>query len=193
LPLAKAAFERAVPKRNFHDYATAFGDINGDGITDFVTFVGDPEYADRGVENLKIAVFLGRRDNTFSLAGISSEILGHERVTHALAIRRQSIFLQRDGPEGCCFHWVQQFQFKIRSGHFELIGVELSKDHVEGTSGDDTGSSANLLTGQVIKWVGTGKHRQVRRTTVPDLKPVPLKDFNYELFSDKWYDAIWKR
>jgi hypothetical protein len=170
LPQAKAAFERAVPKQVFHDYSTAFGDINGDGVTDFVTFIGDPDYGDKGVEDLKIAVFFGGRDNTFSLAGISSEILGHERVNHVLAIRRQSIFLQRDGPEGCCYHWMEQFQFKIRDGHIELIGLELQNDHVEGTSGKDTGSSTNLLTGQVIKWTGTGKHRHVQKSDDAEFK-----------------------
>jgi hypothetical protein len=188
---AKTAFERAVPKQVFHDYSIAFGDLNGDGVTDFVTFIGDPDYGDKGVENLRIAVFLGGRDDTFSLAGISSEILGHERVNHVLAIRRQSIFLQRDGPGGCCYHWMEQFQFKTRGGQIELIGVELQNDHVEGTAGEDTGSSANLITGQVIKWTGTGKHKHVQKTTMPNLKPVALADFNYQAFSEKWLRLIW--
>lgn len=40
LPQAKAAFERYAPSSRFHDYATSFGDLNGDGVTDFVTFIG---------------------------------------------------------------------------------------------------------------------------------------------------------
>lgn len=191
LPLAKAAFERAVPKQIFHDYSTAFGDLNGDGVTDFVTFIGDPDYGDKGVENLKIAVFLGGQEKKFSLYDISSEILGHERVNHVLSIDRQSIILQRDGPEGCCFRWLQKFQFKFRGERIELIGVELRMYHVEGTSGQDTGTSANLLTRQVIKWTGAGKHRRKQEITVQQFAPIPLRDFNYEAFSQKWANVLW--
>ena len=120
---ARAAFERYAPNTRFHDYDTSFGDFNGDGITDFVTFVGDSRYNDNGVQDLKVAAFLGARDGTFTFHEASSNILGHERVTHVLKVRQQSIFLHRDGSGGCCSHWVEEFQFKMRHGRLVLIGA----------------------------------------------------------------------
>jgi hypothetical protein len=190
LPQAKAAFERDIPKRHFQENTTVFGDINGDGISDFVTFVGAPEYTDKSVEDLKIAVFLGGPNDTFSFFGTSSELLGHEKVVHELGIGGQSIYLRRKGPEGCCYHWTEDFQFKMRNGRLELIGVELRMYHLEGNSGHDSGSSANVLTGAVIKWSGNGKDKQVRKMIMRQLKPVPFKEFNYDSFSEQWFDAL---
>lgn len=191
LPLAKAAFERYAPSSRFHEYATAFGDLNGDGITDFVSFVGDPYYNDNGVEDLKAAVFLGAKDNTFNFYEATSEILGHERVSHSLEIRQQAIFLHRDGSGGCCSHWVEEFQFKIRDGRLKLIGVEMANYHPEGITEPDTGVSANLLTGQVIRWTNTGKKRREKKTAVPALKPIPFKDFDYIVITEKWPAILW--
>jgi hypothetical protein len=191
LPQAKDAFERYAPSSRFHDYATAFGDLNGDGITDFVTFVGDPYYNDNGVENLKAAVFLGAKDNTFNFYEVSSEILGHERVSHSLEINAQSIFLHRDGSGGCCSHWVEEFQFKMRDGRLTLIGIETSNYHPEGTTEPDTGMSANLLTGRVIKWTDSGKNRREKKMVAPALKPIPFKDFDYNIITEKWVGILW--
>jgi len=191
LPQAKIAFEQHVPTSRFHDYATAFGDINGDGLTDFVTFIGDPNYNDNGVENLKAIVFLGTKDKTFNFYEVSSEVLGHERVSHALEIKKQSLYLHRDGSGGCCSHWVEEFQFKIRDGHLILIGLETANYHPEGITDPDTGVSANFLTGRVIKWVNAGKSRKEKRIIAPTLKPVPFKDFDYDSFSDKWSAVLW--
>lgn len=193
LPQAKVAFERYTPGSSFDDDATAFGDFNGDGVTDFVTFITSPNDNDTGAKNLKIAAFLGAKDNTFNFYEASSEILGHERVSHDLEIKRQSIFLHRDGSGGCCSRWDEIFQFKLRDGQLKLIGLETNTIHAEDTDATDpdTGVSANLLTSQVIKWTDTGKRKQEKKITLPTLKPVPFKDFNYETFSDKWSGDLW--
>jgi hypothetical protein len=195
LPQAKVAFKQYAPTSRFHDYATDFGDINGDGLTDFVTFVGDPNYNDNGVENLKVVVFLGAKDKTFNFYEVSSEILGHQRVYHALMIKKQSLYLSRGGSGGCCSRWAEEFQFKIRDGHLILIGLETANYHPEGITDPDTGVSANLLTGRVIKWVkranaSKGK-KEKKRSVEPTLKPVPFKDFDHDSFSDKYRTVLW--
>jgi hypothetical protein len=191
MPQAKEAFERYSPGTRFHSYATAFGDINGDGITDFVTFVGDPYYNDNGVENLKVAVFLGVKGNAFQFYEASLEILGHERVFHELEINGQSIVLHRDGSGGCCSHWVEEFKFKTRNGKLKLIGIETANTHPEGISEPDTGMSANLLTSRVIKWTDTSKGRREKRMAVPGLNPILFRDFDYNAFTDKWTGILW--
>jgi len=181
---ARAAFERYAPNTRFHDYDTSFGDFNGDGITDFVTFVGDSRYNDNGVQDLKVAAFLGARDGTFTFHEASSNILGHERVTHVLKVRQQSIFLHRDGSGGCCSHWVEEFQFKMRHGRLVLIGVEMATYHPEGITEPDYGISANLITAQAKTWSGDGKKRSEKTTAIPKLGPIPFKGFDYEKFGD---------
>lgn len=183
---AKAAFEKYVPTNRFHDYATAFGDVNGDGITDFVTFIGDPHYSDNGVENLKVAVFLGTSDKSFIFSEATAEILGHERVSHSLEVKKQSIVLHRDGSGGCCSHWVEEFQFKMFQGTMSLIGLETATYHPDGVKTSDFGISTNLITGKIQGWAGTHKRSRGKATKVPSLAPVPLSNFNYDEFSEKW-------
>ena len=176
---AKTALETYAPTSRFHDYAIDFGDVNNDGLTDFVTFLGDPQYNDNGVENLKAVVFLGARGNTFTFFEESSDIQGHARVSNGLEIENQSIVLRREGVG-----WVDRFQFKMRYGHLALVGIETNKFGPD--AGKDAGTSANLLTGQVIRWTGNGKSRREKKSAVPTLRPVPFKDFDYASFSNKW-------
>ncbi len=183
---AKAAFEKYAPTNSFHDYATAFGDVNGDGIIDFVTFIGDPHYNDNGVENLKVAVFLGNSDKTFIFSEATAEILGHARVSHSLEIKKQSIFLHRDGSGGCCSHWVEDFQFKMFRSTMSLVGLKTATYHPDGVNKSDFGISANLITGKIQGWAGTNKRSWGKATQVPGLTPVPLSGFNYDEFSEKW-------
>jgi hypothetical protein len=183
---AKAAFEKYVPANHFHDYATAFGDVNGDGINDFVTFIGDPHYNDNGVENLKVAVFLGKSDNTFIFSEATAEISGHERVSHSLEVKKQSIFLHRDGSGGCCSHWVEELQFKEFQNTISLVGLETATYHPDGANKSDFGTSTNLITGKIQGWAGTNKRSWGKATKLRGLAPIPLSSFDYEEFSQKW-------
>ena len=180
---AKTALETYAPTSRFHDYAIDFGDVNNDGLTDFVTFLGAPQYNDNGVENLKAVVFLGARGNTFTFFEESSDIQGHARVSNGLEIENQSIVLRREGVG-----WVEKFQFKMRYGRLALVGLEDSKFGPD--AGKDAGTSANLLTGRVIRWTGSGKSRREKKSSVPALGPVPFKDFDYASFSHKW-SVLW--
>ena len=183
---AKDAFERVAAGRKFHIHATSFGDLDGDGIDDFATFLGDPYYNDDGVEDLQVLVFKGHPDGGFELLARSGAILGNGRVSHALQIRLGSLFLHRDGSDGCCGHWVEEFQFKQRGGQLMLIGVETADRHPDGVNQPDDGSSIDLATGQSEHWTGSGKHVKRRHRTVPGLKPVPLAGFDYEKFTSDW-------
>lgn len=191
LAQARAAFAKLAPTRHFHEDATVWADLNGDGARDFATFVGDPRYNDAGVEDQQVAVFLGQPDRSYRLQALSPTFHGHERVSHALLVQRQSLILHKDGAGSCCDHWMEEFQFKWRDGQLPLNGLETADIHPEGVQEPDRGSSVNWLTGQVIKWTGRGKRRRETRSAVPAVKPVPLQQFDHERFSTDWNGVMW--
>jgi hypothetical protein len=96
------------------------------------------------------------------------------------------MYLHRDGSDGCCGHWVEEFQFKKRDGQLMLIGLDTADYHPEGVQQPDEGSSVNLAAAQSEHWTGSGKHRKRRRQAIPGLAPVPLAGFDYVKFSDAW-------
>jgi len=183
---AKAAFDLVAADRHYHPGSSTFGDLDGDGIDDFATFLGDPDYNENGVEDLHVLVFKGHQDGRFELLRRSGPIFGHERATHALEIRQGSLYLHRDGSDGCCGHWVEEFQFKQHDGQLMLIGIETGDYHPDGVHQQDEGSSVNLSTGQSEHWIGSDKHRKRQRRSVPGLKPVPLAGFDYMKFTSDW-------
>lgn len=191
LPQAKAAFKRFAPGLHFQAESTVFGDVNGDGMTDFVAFAEDAERNENGETGAKIAVFLGAADHTFSFYEASAKLEGNERVTQELSIKAQSIFLQRDGANGVSAHWLEVAQFKMREAHLMLVGLTLENAHVGDSTNADRGSSVNLITGQSIRWLGTGKHRKAKSVRVASIKPVPFKELDYDKFMDKWRNVLW--
>lgn len=187
LAQAKAAFERVAAGKRFHPETTTFGDLDGDGVDDFATFLGDAYYNDNGVEDLQVLVFKGRRDGRFELVTRSGAIFGHERISHALQIKRGSLYLHRDGADGCCAHGVEEFQFKRRDGQLMLIGLESGLYHPDGVDLPDHGYGVNLATGQSEHWSGSDeKHRKRQRRSIRGLKPVPLAGFDYDKFMQAW-------
>lgn len=191
--LAEAALTRFA--RNTEFSGIVFGDLNGDGVRDFASLVGDTSGSTDGGK-LVAAVFLGSPDKTFSFQEVSSDLFAHVRVDPELEIRKKSLFLSRAGSGGCCSRWLEVFQFQMREGRLMLIGVETSNfptsDPEEGDEPTpDTGVSANLLTGKVIRWSDAGKGKREQKSNAPSLTPVPFKEFDYEVISQKWSDILW--
>jgi hypothetical protein len=193
LAQAKAAFERDIPGFRFDERETSFGDFNGDGITDFATFVGYHGYTEdennHPEAGLKVAVFLGGKDDTFNLYGVSSDIFMHMHVSFNLKVKKQSVYLSRSGVDGA-YSWEEAFQFKICEGRMSLVGLEKGRHTMFDLPKDDYGTSTNLITGRVIRWHETGKKRKESATILPALKTVPFEDFNYNDFTEKWGSSL---
>jgi hypothetical protein len=183
---AKAAVEQVAAGRRFQVESSTFGDLDGDGIDDFATFLGDPHGNDDDEESLQVLVFKGRADGGFDLLARSGAIRVHERVSQLLQIRRGSLYLHRDGSDGCCGRWSEDFQFKRRDGPLMLVGIEQGNYHPQGVDQPDEGASVNLATGQSEHWIGSGPHPKRRRHAVPGLKPVALDGFDYDKFTSDW-------
>ena len=181
---AQKAFQARVLDRKFHDYATSFGDFNDDGIVDFVSFVGDPNYNDHGVEDVYAIAFIGNKNGSFQYIESSGPLFGHERVSHVVRIERRSIVLHRDGSGGCCSHWAEDYRFAMRKGRLMLVGVETIVAHPIGEKEPDYGTSVNWLTGDVIRWTGEGKRKRTKRSKLNHLPTLPFRDFSYDAFED---------
>jgi len=183
LEQAKAAYAKKFPDRVLDQRYVSFGDLNGDGIQDFVTFYGDADYNQRGVENLQVVVFLGAKSGGFSFYEASSTVLGYERISHSVEVKNASLFLSRDGSNGCCSHWSEDYQFKMRDGDLRLIGITTMTFATDGTP-DDYGSSRNLLTGEVVKWKRQGKSRTEVKSVVPKQPLVLFSEFDDAVYSE---------
>ena len=183
LDQAKAAYAEKFPERVLNQRHVSFGDLNGDGIPDFVAFYGDADYNRRGVEDLKVVVFLGDKSGSFSFYEASLTIVGHQRVSHSVKIKNGSLFLGEDGSNGCCSHWAEEYQFKMRDGDLRLIGVTTMTFATDGTS-DDYGSSRNLLTGAIVKWKLQGKFRAEVKSVVSKQPLVLFSMFDDGVYSE---------
>ncbi|NWB95812.1 hypothetical protein HX882_07930 [Pseudomonas gingeri] len=183
LDQAKAAYTQKFPDRVLDPRDVSFGDLNGDGIPDFVAFYGDASYNQRGIEDLGIVVFLGGKSGSFSFYKASSTISGNERVGHSVKIKNGSLFFSKDGSGGCCSHWAEDYQFKMRDGDLRLIGATTMTFATDGTS-DDYGSSRNLLTGAMVKWTRQGKLRTEVTSITPKQPLVLFSAFDDDAYSE---------
>jgi len=180
---ARLALERHVAGAVLDQSETAFGDVNGDGFVDFATLVADRTSDD----NVRITVFLGASDGAFRFHDMSSKIARNPRATLGLTIERNSLFLNRDGSDGCCSHSVETWQFSFRQGKLMMIGLESGSAHPQGSVESDYKLSVNLLTARVERWNGSAR----KKMRVAGLKPVPLREFDFEQFNQQWGKVFW--
>lgn len=164
-----------------------FGDINSDGVDDFVALVDDAKGQRR------MAVFFGKPGSGYIFHDISGDTFAHSRVYDEVEIIKTSVFLHRDGSGGCCSHWSEDFQFKLRDGKLVLIGLETSTSSVadEQTPESNSGISANLITGDVVRWRTSETNRTEQKSKIAKRKLVTFKDFNYEGFSSQYAGELW--
>ncbi len=161
----------------------AFGDINADGIGDFAALVNDTG------GHRRVVVFLGKPGGGYAYLDISGDTFAHPRVFDQVEIRSGSLFLHRDGSGGCCSHWSEDYQFKMRGGKLVLIGLELASfspaDDAQSAE-SASGTSVNLITGDVVRWKSGGKKRTERKSRIPRRKLIALRDFSYNEFTSEY-------
>jgi hypothetical protein len=184
---ARDALARAAPGLAFESDAAAFGDLDGDGVDDLAVVAGDRLGGATGHGAVRLFVFKGVRPGGFQLVAKSPPMDDAE-----VSIRRGSVFLHRDGASGCCAHYAEDFQFKLRGGQPLLIGLETAFVHADDARDPDRGTSVDLATGVVERWTGRdGKPTRRARSTVRGLAPVPLAGFDDDAFRQRWRDALW--
>ncbi len=187
---ASDAFQKAFPKDNgqedYNEGENSLGDINNDGVTDFVTLLytpnKDPNKAPNDIGDTQIAVFLGNKEGSFSLYKLSGSTFRHERIDQRVEIRKGSIFLYRRGGIPCCGEDV--FQFKLRTKNIVLIGSEYS-EFVDLDQNNGFGKSINFITGDVMYWGQTMKKRKEVKAKFKPPALIKIEDFSYPVGEPK--------
>ena len=156
------------------------GDINNDGVTDFVTLLytpnKDPNIAPNDMGDTQIAVFLGKKEGIFSLYKLSGSTFPHERYDQRVTIGKGFIFFYRRGGVPCCGEEV--FQFKLRAKNIVLIGSEISES-VDVDQNNGFGKSINFITGDVMYWRQTMKRRKEVKAKFKPPELIKIEDFGY--------------
>ena len=176
---ASDAFQNAFPKDGQKDYnegADSLGDINNDGVTDFVTLLYTPDKDPNERGDTQIAVFLGKKEGGFSLYKLSGSTFPHERYDQRVTIGKGSIFFYRRGGIPCCGEDV--FQFKLRAKNIVLIGSEISES-VDVDQNNGFGKSINFITGDVMYWRQTMKRRKEVEAKFKPPELIKIEDFGY--------------
>ena len=185
IKLAKDALEKELFS-NATDSEISFGDINKDGIVDFAALVEDPED-----HELKIVLFLGDKNKSFKFYQSSGDTFKHDRVSQEVQIKKDAVFLHRDASGGCCSHWAEDFQFKLRGNEMVLVGLEVTK-LVAGDLPNDSGRSVNFITSEMVSWQQNGKHRTEKKVKFPSSELIKLGNFNYDAFTSTAPKGVYK-
>ena len=184
---ASDAFQKAFPKDNgqedYNEGADSLGDINNDGVTDFVTLLYTPDKDPNERGDTQIAVFLGNKEGSFSLYKLSGSTFPHERYDQRVTIGKGSIFFYRRGGIPCCGEDV--FQFKLRAKNIVLIGSEISEFVGDDVHQNDFGKSINFITGDVMYWRQTMKKRKEIKAKFKPPALIKIEDFSYPVGEPK--------
>ncbi len=158
---------------------SARGDLNGDGLQDWVGVVhrrpadASPTY--------QLYVLLRLREGGFQVAekSIEEEIPGMGCCwMENLEIRRGSIYVQNNAKTATVMEAVTH-QFKLYKGEWRLVGIKsYYTDHVAAADRD---TEMNLLTGLVIEKRQKGNRKPVAKTRRQKFGVHLLKDFDFSL------------
>jgi hypothetical protein len=175
----KAVVQADIPpnERNFliekyQESRILSGDLNLDGINDFVVY--STEHTGNGVAD-RVVMLKGK-------SGGGSEPLAKSSViqygTANIEIRNNSLYLQIDHNSTSESH-AEIYQFKYRDGDVFLIGKEeISYAPVDENRGSESRTSTNFLTGEEIRIERTdGKITRESKAKV-DRKLLRLEEFS---------------
>ncbi len=173
------AFLKSTVKGEARLSDVATGDLNGDGLRDWVGVI-HRQPADGSPTN-QLFVLLRLAQGGFQLAEKSKE----EEIPgmgccwlENLEIRRSSIYIQNNAKTATVMEAVTH-QFKLYQGQWRLVGItNYVTDH-----GPDTPSTFdqdfNLLTGLVIEKRQKGERRPVTKSQRRKFSVLLLKDFDF--------------
>lgn len=155
-----AAFLKSTVKGQDRLSTQARGDLNGDGIRDWVGVIKSQETD--AAPTYQLYLLLGQRNGAFRVDEKTekAEIPGMGCCwLEDLAIRRGSIFVQNNAKTASVME-AATHQFKFHKGKWRLIGLTIYlTDHTPGAEKTND-TEMNFLTGLVIEKTRKGDKRQ---------------------------------
>jgi hypothetical protein len=160
----------------FSNFHVVEGDLNNDGIGDFVVQVTEEG---NGLPTDKLAVYFGKTDGSYTLVTKSQS---YQYGVSGVEIKKGSIFVQ-------VFHnMIPQsyditYQFKYLKNNILLIGTE-EHSHIT-ANGNEFRSSVNYLTGKKIETNYVNRKTKVTESFLrgEEKKPIKLEEFMDQLSS----------
>lgn len=173
---ALAALHQRFPARFVDPKSLLFADFDGDGLTDFAAFLGDPMSNDPD-RILRVVVFRATASSNFQFLASTQDLPSGGQLTQVLEAEGGVLRIDRGGAQGCCAVWRELLKFRWRGERLRLVGVDESI-LATGDTHDDRGRSVNVLTGDVIVWSLKDHHRTERREHQA-IRPIEFADFDY--------------
>lgn len=161
--------------------AEARGDLNGDGLEDWVGVITrkarkiDKDLPDFEAVTAQLYVLLQEKNGSYKLAEKSKEIaIGGNEYVEALEIKTSSVFLQVNS-KGADFVEPNHYQFKLYNGEWRLIGHRTLYLIIADDASVET--DRNLLTGAVIVKKQKGNRKPTVQRSTQKFQKILLKDF----------------
>lgn len=173
------AFLKSTVKGEDQISAQAKGDLNGDGIKDWVGVIRGRETD--AAPTYQLFLLLGQRGGAFRVSEKTqkAEIPGMGCCwLEDLAITRGSIFVQNNAKTASVME-AARHQFKFYKGEWRLIGLTIYlTDHTPNAE-KTTDTEMNLFTGLVIEKTRKGDKRQSVSRRRKQFPISLLKDFDF--------------
>jgi hypothetical protein len=174
-----AAFSKSILKEKGQVSLKATGDLNADGLQDWVGVVrrrpadSSPTY--------QLYVLLRLPQSGFHLAekSIEEEVPGMGCCwAESLEIRSSSIYIQNNAKDASSME-AATHQFKFRQGEWRLVGMKISQTDFSTEPPSEMDTDINLLTGLIIEKRRKGDNKPVTKSSRKKFPTYLLKDFDF--------------
>lgn len=173
------AFSKATLKGEDQVSVEAKGDLNGDGLEDWVGVIHRRK--DDSGPTYQLYVLLQLSQGSYRIAEKSTEapVAGMGCCwVEDLRISRSSLFIQSNAKTATVME-VATHQFKMYKGEWRLVGLIISEDDRTPRAFKTSDTEMNLLTGLVIEKRQKGKNKPVIVKRQKKFATSLLKDFDF--------------
>jgi hypothetical protein len=157
----------------------ATGDLNGDGLRDWVGLIHRRE--EDSSPTYQLYVLLRLREGGYQVAekSIEEEIPGMGCCwVESLEIRRASIYIQSNAKSASVMEAVTH-QFKLHNGEWRLVGIKTYYTDFTPKATATIDTDMNLITGSVKEKSQKGNKKPVVKNRREKFDTFLLKDFNF--------------
>ncbi len=175
------ALRKSLPHHEPNRKYIEMGDLNNDGVVEIATLLGDPDYNEfkENDSAIRIVILSGNPSEGFKVLTSSPELPRDTNVFYFLRVKNQSLYLLTSGRG-----FTLDYQFKLKSGDFVLIGEESTSFSPSDENAPYIKESFNYLTGRAVHSEKSSKGYKEKKGSFERKRPVKLAEFN---LSDEFF------